>query len=363
MALLYGSEWNSKDLLERVGNISQLGGIRLIEYADGAARGMRAADIRSGSGLAFTVLLDRGMDIGPAEFAGCPLAWNSCVPLKHPAYFRGKHKNWLQSFGGGLLTTCGLSNAGAPNRDGDEDLGLHGSFSGIPAENVKTDQTWNKEDLDFSIEGTMRESAVFGPNLSLQRLVWTRLGEKKIFIEDCVTNNGFEERPLMLLYHINIGWPLLDADTILIMPTGATTLMDPGADSDPASYKSFQTPVDGYSEKVYFHNMIPDSAGYIQTAVVNPNLNSLCFGLYIKYPQRELPCMTQWKMLGKGHYVLGIEPGNCTVLGRSRERELGRLEILKPGQTRKFHLEIGVITTPEELDQISDQVNNLLGRR
>ncbi len=85
-------------------------------------------------------------------------------------------------------------------------------------------------------------------------------------------------------------------------------------------------------------------------------------GLYIKYLIKELPRFTQWKMLGEKTYVLGIEPGNCGVLGRADERKKGTLKILRPGESQTFHLEIGVISTPEELNQVSDQVNLLLKR-
>jgi hypothetical protein len=65
-------------------------------------------------------------------------------------------------------------------------------------------------------------------------------------------------------------------------------------------------------------------------------------------------------MIGEGTYVLGVEPGNCSVLGRARERAEGTLQYLEPGKSLVFHLEIGVISSPEEMNQISDLVDNLL---
>jgi hypothetical protein len=77
MAKLFSRTWTRTELLEHVGDLSQIGGIRLGEWADGTERGLRVADVRTGSGLAFSVLLDRGMDIGPASYKGMPLAWAS----------------------------------------------------------------------------------------------------------------------------------------------------------------------------------------------------------------------------------------------------------------------------------------------
>ena len=358
MVQLFGREWSRSEISKRVGNLSQLGGARLFEFSDGKARGARGVDVRTGSGLAFTILLDRAMDIGPAEFAGCPLSWQSCTGFAHPSCFLPLGNQWLRTFGGGLFTTCGLQNVGASNLDEGEQLNLHGMITGSPAENVKVDQHWNGDDLDICVEGTIREAAVFGPNLILQRLIWTRLGEKKIFIEDRITNQGFSPSPLLILYHINIGWPLLDESTMLIIPTEKVHPRDEEAEKE--KHSSFTSPRGGYREKVFFHELIPDSSGYIQSAVVNPNLQSLCFGIYVKYPQRELPRFTEWKMMGEGTYVLGIEPGNCGVLGRAEEKKRGTLQYIMPGETKTFHLEIGMITTPEELDQISDSINNLL---
>src|SRR5262245_19275271 len=75
MPTLFEHEFTPDDLRRLTGSLDQLAGIRLYELSDGKARGMRAADIWTGSGLRFTVWLDRALDIGPAEFAGKPLAW------------------------------------------------------------------------------------------------------------------------------------------------------------------------------------------------------------------------------------------------------------------------------------------------
>lgn len=359
MAQLFGNELRKKDILKRIGRLSQIGGIRLFEFTDGPARGTRAADIKTGSGLDFTVLLDRGMDIGSAFFSGCPLCWTSPVGVVSAKFFHPKDKMWLNTFGGGLLTTCGLLNVGNANIDQGDELSLHGAITSVPAEEVKVGHCWNSDDMEISIEGSMREASVFGSNLVLNRLIWTRLGEKKIFIEDTLVNEGHEKSPLMILYHINIGWPILDEETLLILPSRKMKPRDEEAEKGAADFDQFHAPEKNYMEKVYFHSMAPDSMGNINIGIVNPGLHSGCSGLYIKYPYQELPHFTQWKMLGQGAYVLGIEPGNCTVLGRAREREEGRLQFIDPGEKKTFHLEIGVLTTPEELDQISEQVNGV----
>jgi hypothetical protein len=114
MAQLFGRERTREALLARIGDLSQVAGVQVVEYADGNARGVRAAQVRTGGGLEFAVLLDRGMDIGPASYRGMPLAWISPAGFAHPAHFEPEGLGWLRTFGGGLLTGCGLTYLGAP---------------------------------------------------------------------------------------------------------------------------------------------------------------------------------------------------------------------------------------------------------
>ena len=51
----------------------------------------------------------------------------------------------------------------------------------------------------MKISGMIRESIVFGENVTLTREIRTKLGENKIIIKDIVENCGFESQPLMLI--------------------------------------------------------------------------------------------------------------------------------------------------------------------
>jgi hypothetical protein len=70
MATLWGRQWTRGRLLQRVGDIGQIAGARLVELADGKERGSRAALYRTGTGFAFTILIDRSLDIAHAEYCG-----------------------------------------------------------------------------------------------------------------------------------------------------------------------------------------------------------------------------------------------------------------------------------------------------
>jgi hypothetical protein len=99
--------------------------------------------------------------------------------------------------------------------------------------------------------------------------------------------------------------------------------------------------------------MIPDHEGYAVAVLKN---KSLGLSLFVRYRQKELPRFIEWKMVGQGEYVLGFEPANCQVGGRAKERELGTLQFLEPGEKKEFHLQIGVLEGDGSMDQINEAV-------
>jgi hypothetical protein len=170
-------------------------------------------------------------------------------------------------------------------------------------------------------------------------------------VEDAVENLAYETTPHMILYHINIGFPALDAASRLIAPILQTEPRDAFALEDADRFDRMEPPTPGYNGgKVYFHTMQPDANGRVTAALVNPECDGGAgFGVYVTYSAAALPCFTQWKMMGQGTYVCGLEPGNARVMGRAAERAAGRLQYLEPGERRTYHLEIGVVTGPTQI--------------
>ena len=343
MATLFGRKYSRRELSRRVGDITQIAGIRPYELTDGKAKGVRAADFRTGSGLRFSVLLDRGLDISHAEHNGRPIAWISPTEEANPAFFRPEGLGFLRTFYAGLLTTCGLTYCGAPCDDQSDALGLHGRISHTPAYDVAVNQRWNGDDYHMALSGKLREAAVFQENIELRRSISARLGESRLFIRDEIENLGYKETPFMLLYHINLGFPVVDDGARLVSPTLAAEPRDAEAEKGKSEYASFPDPVPGYAEQVFYHEMSPDEQGQVNAAIVNDAFPGGPFGAYVSYPKSELPRFIEWKMVGEGEYVVGMEPANCLVAGRASERERGTLQFLKPGEVRRVTLEIGVL--------------------
>lgn len=349
MVQLYGATFTAKELHKRVGDISQIGGIRPILLNEGPGRGVAAAEFDTGIGFRFTVLLDRGMDISSASWQGRSLCWRSPTGECAPACFEPEGFEWLRIFFGGLLTTCGPTYFGAPCQDEGENLGLHGRWTTMAASKIQYDEHWAGDDYLMSVTGHMREARVFGWNLHIVRKIWTKLGERRLFIEDTLTNHADKPTPLMLLYHCNIGWPFLDENSRLLTPIrGQVEPVDEFAAQGLKDFSSFHAPVPGIRERCYYHPVIPDKAGHCRAALMNPRLDGGA-GVYLRYPYKALPTFTEWKMMGAGTYVVGLEPGSCRLESRDQARAHKRLQMLAPGASKKFQLELGVLAGSAEL--------------
>ena len=349
MARLFGRHFTREELLERVGDVSQIARLKPYRLVEGHEDGVLAVDVTTGSGLDFTVLPSRGMDISSASHNGRSLAWRSATSDQHPAFFEPGGLGWLRSFYGGLVITCGLTWMGAPCTDDGAALGLHGRASHLPATNVRWDGRWEGDDYILTVSGKIHEAIVFGENMQLTRTIEARMGESRILLRDEVENLGYQRTPHMILYHINLGFPVVNDNSRLVAPTITAAPRDSEAEDRKERFAQMQPPTSGFREKVYFHDMRPDSDGRVTTAIINQDLDG-GFGVYCTYRKDQLPYFTEWKMMGKGTYVVGMEPGNALVMGRAIERESGRLRFLEPGEKRTYELEIGVV---EGADQIA----------
>jgi hypothetical protein len=338
---LFDRKWSKAELLRHVGHMDQLAGIRLSEIGDGKACGCRMLAVWTGTGLRFQVNADRALDISGCEFKGVPLSWRSPMGDVHPAYYEAQGTGWLRSFPGGLLTTCGLDQFGLPSREGDADYGLHGRISNTPATQVSYNTFWEGDDYKLEITAKTRQAVLFGENLVLRRQISTALGSNCIRINDSITNEGFDPAPHMLLYHFNLGFPLVSENTRLHLQAQETLPRDDVAESGLHKWDQFQAPTPGYQEQVFIHRLTIDEADFTRVELKNPKLG---IGLRWSYPTANLPYLMEWKMMGEGAYVVGVEPANCNGLGgRTAARKRAQLPMLAPGESQEYRFDIEVI--------------------
>src|SRR5438105_12153594 len=93
---VFRTDISRSELLRRVGNLAQIGGVELLAHEQGYARGTRFLDFRTGSGFRFSVQVDRGMDPGYAEFGGASLAWLPPKLFPAPSYWENDDHAWVR---------------------------------------------------------------------------------------------------------------------------------------------------------------------------------------------------------------------------------------------------------------------------
>jgi len=356
MVNLFGRVYKKSDLLRHIGSVDQVGGVRLVELSDSVERGVRAALVRTGQ-LNFLVAIDRALDIVNADYKGIPLAFISPTGIVAPSFYEPEGLGWVRGFPGGLLTTCGLTYAGAPTVDQGEQLGLHGRISYAPAKLHYAGGYWKGEDYIIALEGETKEARIFGTNLTIRRRLEVKLGEKRITIHDKVTNEGWDKQPLMILYHMNFGFPILDANSKMVSTSHLYFPRDSEAKAGAEKFNEFQNPTKGFNEKVYIHDLLTDKDGYAYSAIINEKLLK-GLGAYIKIRKKDLPRLIEWKMMGEGTFVLGMEPTNGFVMGRDKDRALGTLQYIEPQEEREFFVETGVLEG-EEIKAYEEMVNGI----
>ncbi|GAB3008339.1 aldose 1-epimerase family protein [Cyclobacterium sediminis] len=337
----------------KVGNVKQLGGIETAILDNGTGKGVRIANIDTGAGFRYQLVLDRAMDISTAQFGEHGLAWISHVGITPPAPFTADGIDWLSTFGGGLLTTCGLSHVGGPENDAYGKRGLHGRISNNPAEIIAIKQPdIHSGDLEMHITGLIRECSVFGPNLLLKRTISGILGQPYLKISDEITNISNVEAPHMLLYHVNFGWPLVDEGTQIIW-NGSWEARDGGPNNrifnQENDFKSCPAPMEahrGFGEDVAFIKPSSESDDRCRAGLYN---SSLGFAFRMTFDKSQLPWLINWQHWGENEYVTALEPGTNPPYGQAQAREEGTLILLKPGEKRKYELVFDILTNKKKI--------------
>ncbi|QHV99684.1 aldose 1-epimerase family protein [Spirosoma endbachense] len=346
--------WHNK-----IGNPAQLGGIETAVLDNGAGRGTRIAWINTGTGLRYKVVIDRAMDIADAFYNQHSLAWLSHSGITRPEPFSDRGIDWLRTFNGGLLTTCGLTHVGGPEQDSYGERGLHGHISNIPAEIesiIQPDPATGR--LEMSITGRITETRVFGPSLELRRTISGTLGQPSIRIHDEVINRANTPAPHMLLYHVNFGWPLVDEGADIIWK-GNWQTREGGINGEifreGNDFRKCPAPLEthrGTGEAVAIIDIVADESGRCSAGLYNAKLG---VALALRFRKEQLPWLTNWQHWGAGEYVTGIEPGTHPPIGQAKAREEGSLLFIALGERRVYDLEIEVLT---DQTAISDFVSN-----
>ena len=255
--------------------------------------------------LAVRLLPERGLDVAEFWLDGVQLAWLS------GAGFEG------EDWGGGLVTTCGLQNVGAPS----EGFPLHGLYQRRPAQVLEQTATL--------VRGRVED----GPFVLEREL---GLADDSLRIADVTTNAGDRAEPAPLLYHVNIGGPLwAPGGELRVAGLLGTVPRDADAAAGLATWAEPPEPAE-LPERVFEHCLRP-AEGTGSARVANARTG---YELHLSWGAEQLPRLHQWVDPRPGYYGFALEPANCSVLGRAADRAAGTLPLLGAGDSRETWLEL-----------------------
>lgn len=310
-----------KDIIKQgyIGNPAQLVTLRRVTVSEGKAKGTEIIEVKTAGGLELDILPDAGLDIGQCRYRGINMSWMSKNGYDSPAAINPYETEFVNTFPGGLLYTCGLRSAGPANRDEGEWHPLHGRYHSLQAEQVCAEIV----DDEIIVKGTIRETALFGHVLEVKRTIRIPVFGTSVTVQDTVTNQTPRDEEIMQIYHCNFGYPLLSEKARLILPEERETV--PRTDFAKTGLGrecTFDKPIPGEEERVFFQKMKEEFSARLEDPELGVNMT-------ISWSGDTLPILSQWRSMASGDYVLGLEPTNCYIMGRHDERENGTLPVLK----------------------------------
>lgn len=371
MVELYGETKSRREIAAISGSFSQFAGVRLMTLGDGVERGIRMLEFRSGTGLRFTVLIDRALDIADCDYRGMAIGWHSPAGFKHPGLhdYEGEGGlGWMRSFSG-LMVTCGLDHIlfmydepadhynYSPRKSVNHSI--HGRIGTIPARLTGYGERWDGDDCFLWCEGVVTQGTVFGEHLDLVRRIEIKAGSNDINLTDRVVNRGFCRTPHMYCYHINAGYPVLAEGSRYLAPIRDVVWAAHAGDSyrrQGVGYRTLPAPQAGFHEQVWQHEMVSDAKGEVPVALVNDRLG---IGLEVVTRKEQFPCMFEWQNFQAGQYAFGIEPSTNHVLGHGAARERGELIWLDHGEERRYDSILRILADPSAIAAAESRIQAL----
>ncbi|GIX03207.1 MAG: DUF4432 domain-containing protein [Planctomycetaceae bacterium] len=305
--------------------------IRLFTLRGGISDGVQVLEVCNGP-LTLSLLPTRGMGVWKARYHDLPVEWQSPVrrPV-HPTWVNLTERHglgWLSGFNE-LMCRCGLAWMGPPGDDQGESLTLHGRIANLPAHRLEI-AVDREGPGTLWVRGEVDESSLFGPNLRLVTTLTLKAGANLCSFVDEIINLGGTAQEISLLYHINIGRPLLEpgAETCIAYRESAPRDLVSGEGVLDQHRYGFPTP--GVTEQAFYYKPVAGACGWTTALLKNASNTA---GFAVHYQTLQLPCFTVWKnpQHEADGYVTGLEPGIQFPNFKAYERQQGRIPSLLPG--------------------------------
>ena len=334
--------------------------VRYQLLSSGCSAGLYCLTIDTGNVIA-TILPDRGMGLWKCWSGDLEFGWQSPVPGPvHPMYVPVHDASgigWLEGFDE-LLVRCGLHSNGAPEfaENGTLRYPLHGRIANLPAHNL--DIQVDVENGILDVIGVVIESRFLVYSLELQTRYRFRVGSPVIEVIDTVTNRSSQPGSMQLLYHINVGQPVLQSGSMVHAAYRSLAPRDARATESIERWNQCEGPAIGYQEQVYFIDPVGDEHSWTEALLASADG---AFGFAVHFDTRTLPCMSLWKNTAavEDGYVVGLEPGTGFPNPRSFEERNGRVVPLQGGESKMFRLKLQPLTTSNAVTQSRSRIEAL----
>ncbi|HLJ09825.1 MAG TPA: aldose 1-epimerase family protein [Planctomycetaceae bacterium] len=321
-------------------------------FRGGVSEGVDVVELNNGK-LSVSIVPTRGMGLWRGACDGLDLGWKSPVALPvNPAFMNLVERDGIAFLAGfnEWLCRCGLDVNGPPGSEGT----LHGRIANIPAHYVDVSISTDGPGTIW-VSGLVDETMMFGPCLRLKSTVQTVAGSQRLTVIDEITNLAGVPGELELLYHTNMGRPLLENGAKFVAPIVAVVPRDRVAADGIDTFDTYGAPQAGFAEQVWYLDLASDKNGRTQTLLRNAHGDK---GVSISYDKRQLPCFSLWKNTQSeaDGYVTGLEPATNFPNLKGFERKQGRVISLPPGGKHTTRLDIDVHATPEGVLAVETEI-------
>ena len=294
----------------KISNQMEIMSLRRYSVTEGSAKGLEVIDCDNGN-IRFLINVGKAADIMQLYHKGQNMSFVS------KNGFTSREIDFDRRFEGGMLYTCGLDNLG--DRDG---YATHGTVHNIPAEITRA--VCDEEGI--CVEAIMRDTAIFGKNLVLKRKIYSAILSDTVSVEDTLINEGYKDEEYCILYHVNVGYPMLDDGARVVADTVACVPRTPWAAENEDTAFLMESPIANFEECCYFL-----SFNSPRISLVNERISKT---FSVEYSADTLPCFVEWKSRASGDYALGFEP--CT----SELDEGFKYKRISVGEKIKFNVKI-----------------------
>ena len=346
----------SMQIETRLGLIKTRHGI----FVGGTSDGVEVIEVDTASTTTL-ILPTRGMSIWRMRSSGVDFSWQSPVagPIhpNHVPTFDPSGLGWLEGFDE-LVVRCGLESNGAPQFSDNGQLvyPLHGRIAGTSATGLSIE--YDEASGRLEVIGEMVESRMFTKRLRLRSRIRFHAGSDDVELLDDVTNDLAGSASMQLLYHINVGTPILSEGAVLEAAIESLAPKDALSASEIESWNQMGTPEDGFAERVYFARLHADENNVTTTMLRSGDGES---GMAVSYNVTGLPRFILWKntaALSDG-YVIGMEPATNYPNVRQYEQDQGRVVEIGGGETKSFRVTLHPLTSQERVLEFGQKIEKL----